>query len=657
MVIIRNIRQIKPSLFGWRQAQTSGNERGTICLDTETTKGKVTILADNNKMYTDINTFKNTEGLFDFLSNNRYRSTNNFFFNAQYDWNAIIKWLDVSDRQEILYNGYLEYNGYGLTMIEKKEFKIGRMSQSGKIQHYNRFYDISQFLTGESLAVQSTNTPYPKDTTFDVGSGIDITRYNNDQQYHDDAIKYCIQDCKATHYLAVRLVDQVYKMGVAPRNWHSKASIAKKFVLYNLPLTKMQMPSKRILQDSLMAVRGGFIECLQMGTFKNVYAPDVRSCYPSIIRDMYNYTGRTSNVKEYVPDAAYSWFNVKIDYSHPFLSPLWYPQVDKSTLKPILQHYHVTGDDMPVWLCKPEYEYFNRLGYDMEIMEASHILKTPETVKPFYDIVTDLYNARLEAKKDNDPIQAVIKIILNSIYGLMLNSWYEPEFITHNQLVEIMDSYDIDIDPMEGYVNMFGGKYATQNGYSGVYRDMYQAGSMYAPHIASHILAGARIKLFTDLQKEINKGYVISAATDAMTVTKLISKLPTSDKLGNWEIKHYEELLQYGAGRYMVSKDGVIDKKLSANRGIPLPPEIILKLLNEYGHSEKAPFVKESPVKGKESIIRKEYSQHDLFNEFVEKRKEIRPYTKTRHWNEVYNKIDQLFEFNIDSRPFAVAEL
>ena len=656
MVIIRDICKVKSSMFGWQQSQTSGNERGTICMDSETTKGKVTILADNEGNYTDINRFKNTDGLFNFLCHKRYRITNNFYFNGQYDWNAIIKWLDVSDREELFYNGYLEYKGYALTLIEKKEFKIGRMSQNGKVQHYNRFYDISQFLTGESLAVQSANTPYPKDTSFDVGNGIDIARYNPAKQYQDDAIKYCIQDCKATQYLACGLVDQVYKMGVAPRNWHSKASIAKKYVLFNLPLTKMQMPSRKILQDSLMAVRGGFIECLQMGTFKNVYAPDVRSCYPSIIRDMYNYTGRTSNLKEYMSDSAYSWFNVKIDYSHPFLSPLWYPQVDKTQLKPILQHYHVTGD-MEVWLCKPEYEYFHNLGYDMEILDASHILKTPDTVKPFYDIVTDLYNARLEAKKDKDPIQAVIEIILNSIYGLMLNSWYEPEFIPHNQLVEIMESYDIDTDPMEGYVNMFGGKYATQNGNSGVYRDMYKAGSMYQPHIASHILAGARIKLFTDLQKEIDKGYVISVATDAMTVTKLISKLPTSNKLGNWDVKHYDELLQYGAGRYMVSKNGVIDEDASANRGIPLSPEIILNLLNEYGHSEKAPFVKESPVKGKESFIRKEYSQHDLFNEFVEKRKEIKPYTKTRHWNEVYNKIDQLFEFNISSRPFLNTEL
>ena len=656
MVIIRDIEKVKSSLYGWQQAQTGGNEKETICLDTETTKGKVTILADNKGNWTDIDNFKNTEGLFHFLSEKRYKATNNFFFNAQYDFNAIIKWLEVSDRQELFYNGYLEYNGYALTLIEKKEFKIGRLNQNGKVHQYNRFYDISQFLTGKSLAVQSANTPYPKDTSFDVGNGIDITRYHTDQQYHDDAIKYCIQDCKATQHLAINLVNQVYKMGVAPRNWHSKASIAKKYVLFNLPLTKMHMPSRKILQDSLMAVRGGFIECVQMGTFKNVYAPDVRSCYPSFIREMYNYTGRTSNSKEYVPDSVYSWFNVKINYNHPFLSPLWFPQVDKTKMKPITQHYHVTGD-MEVWICKPEYEYFNNLGYDMEILEASHILRTAETVKPFYDIVTDLYNARLEAKKDKDPIQVVIKIILNSIYGLMLNSWYEPEFIPHNQLVEIMDMYDIDTDPMEGYIAMFGGKYATQGDNCGVYKDMYQAGSMYAPHIASHILAGARIKLFTDLQKEIDKGYVISAATDAMTVTKLVSKLPTSNKLGNWDIKRYDELLQYGAGRYMVSKDGVVDKSLSANRGIPLSPEIILKLLNEYGYTDKAPFTKESPVKGKESFINKEYSQHDLFNEFVVKRKEIKPYTKTRHWTEVYNKIDQLFEYNINSRPFLNTEL
>ena len=295
MVIIRDIEKIKSSLYGWQQAQSGGNERESICLDTETTKGKVTILADNKGNWTDIDNFKNTEGLFHFLSEKRYKATNNFFFNAQYDWNAIIKFLEVSDRKELFYSGYLEYNGYALTLIEKKEFKIGRLNQNGKVHQYNRFYDISQFLTGKSLAVQSANTPYPKDTSFDVGNGIDITRYHTDQQYHDDAIKYCIQDCKATQHLAINLVNQVYKMGVAPRNWHSKASIAKKYVLFNLPLTKMHMPSRKILQDSLMAVRGGFIECVQMGTFKNVYAPDVRSCYPSFIREMYNYTGRTSN--------------------------------------------------------------------------------------------------------------------------------------------------------------------------------------------------------------------------------------------------------------------------------------------------------------------------------------------------------------------------
>ena len=46
----------------------------------------------------------------------------------------------------------------------------------------------------------------------------------------------------------------------------------------------------------------------------------------------------------------------------------------------------------------------------------------------------------------------------------------------------------------------------------------------------------------------------------------------------------------------------------------------------------------------------------DSFNEFIEKRKEIKPYTKTRHWFDNYKKIDELFEYNINSRPFNITE-
>jgi hypothetical protein len=642
------------------------------------------VITDSIDNYSDFSTFQNlhdegADKLFEWLTLKRYRNTLNFFFNGSYDWNAIIKWLpELEERAILIRTGEVDYHGYRFYFIDKKILRIGRIKEvmvKGEIElqakDFCSYWDIAQFLTGDSLAVQSRNTPFPKDESFNIGEGVDTERYKVDSVYRYLVVKYCIQDSKACAYLAERFVKQVYEMRVYPSTWHSKASIAKLYLRYNLK-TQIKLPKGVIPQHALNAVRGGLIDCYQMGTFKKVKSPDVRSCYPSVIQNLYSFDGKTSRKLEYLPDSAYSWFKVRIDYTHPYSSLLWYPQVSPEK-KDLREHWHVTGD-MEVWISKSEYEYFMNLGYDLKILEASHSLKTPDTVQPFHDIMTDLWDMREVARKEGNPIQAVHKIVSNSVYGMMLNSWDELRFYTKDEVVKLMEDNGFETDGFEflhhhpiykeaAVTEFMKQKNATPflrpiNGELtlGYNTHTPQAGTLYAPFMASHILAGARVKLCSGLQRDIDKGHVISVATDSFSLTKLSSKLDTSNRLGAWEVSTYDELLQFGAGRYLVSKDGVIDEKACGKRSIPLKPEVILNLLHEYHGEESIPFHKSTPVKAKESIIGQNRGR-DMMNVFIDKHKELKILTTKRYWYEKYNKVGDIFEYNIESRPFDIREM
>lgn len=676
MVIKRDANQVKLSLFAYQLTDNPGKPRKVLGFDTETTEGYTTLITDSIGNYTDFPTFQNhhddgADMLFEWLTLKRYRNTLNFFFNGSYDWNAIIKWLpELKERAILIRTGEVDYRGYRFHFIDKKILKIGRIKEvtllNGEtkleVRNMCSYWDIAQFLTGESLAVQSRATPFPKDESFDIGKGIDTERYKEDSGYRYNVVKYCKQDSKACAYLAERFVKQVYGMGVYPLTWHSKASIAKLYLRYNLN-SQIKLPKGVIPQHALNCTRGGLIDCYQMGTFKNVKSPDVRSCYPSVIQNLYSFDGKISHDPEYLPDSAYSWFKIRIDYAHPYSSLLWYPQVTPEK-KDLREHWHVTGD-MEVWVTKPEYEYFMNLGYDIKILEASHSLKTVDTVQPFHDIMVDLWNMRTIAKKEGNPIQEVYKIVSNSVYGMMLNSWDELEFYSKDMVIKLMKNNGFETDGFESqaFNEFLKQKNATPfikplNGIDtmGCHTHTTQAGTFYAPFMASHILAGARVKLCGDLQRDIDKGHVISVATDSFSLTKLSSKLDTSERLGAWDVSTYDELLQFGAGRYLVSKDGEINENACGKRSIPLKPKLILKLLHDYGGEISIPFHKSSPVKAKESLSRR-YAGKDMMNVFINKRKDLKLATTKRYWHEKYNKIGDIFEYNIDSRPFDITEM
>lgn len=671
MVIRRDANQVKPSPYAWKLTNNPGKIRKVLGFDTETTMGYATVITDSLDNYTDFLTFQNpnddgADKLFEWLTLKRYRNTLNFFFNGSYDWNAIIKWLpELKERAILIRTGEVDYHGYRFYFIDKKILKIGRIKEvmlvNGEtkleVRNMCTYWDIAQFLTGESLAVQSRNTPFPKDEFFDIGEGVDTERYKIDSVYRHNVVKYCIQDSKACAYLAETFVKQVYEMGVYPSTWHSKASIAKLYLRYNLK-SQVKLPKGVIPQHALNSTRGGLIDCYQMGTFKNVKSPDVRSCYPSVIQNLYSFDGKTSHDLEYLPDSAYSWFKVRIDYKHPYSSLLWYPQVSPEK-KDLREHWHVTGD-MEVWITKPEYEYFMNLGYDLKIIEASHSLKTRDTVQPFYDIMNDLWNMRIVAKKEGNSIEKVYKIVSNSVYGMMLNSWDELKFYSKEEAIKIMEDNGFEIDGFNEFLKQKNAtlfvKSLNNVDTMGCHTHSTQAGTLYAPFMAGHILAGARIKLCTDLQRDIDKGHVISVATDSFSLTKLSSKLDTSERLGAWDISTYDELLQFGAGRYLVSKGGEINEKSCGKRSIPLKPEVILNLLHEYHGEESIPFYKSSPVKAKESTSRR-YTGKDMMNIFIDKHKDLKLLTTKRYWYEKYNKIGDIFEYNIDSRPFDITEM
>lgn len=350
------------------------------------------------------------------------------------------------------------------------------------------------------------------------------------------------------------------------------------------------------------------------------------SAYPSFTANLYETSGSPIHNHEYEPDMAYSFYEIDINYTNEHLSPLWF---NKSS-----NNYHTTGK-WKMWATQSEIDYLMFAGHDFKILQAHHIDKTPYTQQPFYDLINDLYQERLKAKENKDEIELVYKIILNSIYGVTLNTIHK----------KILADYETDI-------------YQIKDGKTIYYDSQYIATNMYNPVYGTYITAQTRSKLFTDFNKYLK--YILSINTDGVYITHKVP-ISISKKLGDYSYKLLPEYILMGSGRYFIKEDGIINDKESRFRSIPKKPSDLYEYMNNNSMSKKISISREKPIKLKESIKQKQHFNQDMgidnFNVFKEVTKDISFINDKRYWYGSIDTPEELFSTQISSRPFDVTEL
>ena len=614
-MVHRNISDIELPFFIWKTVKPIKTIFPNVALDTETRDGRCFLISDSNRRSVYID---NLYDLLTYLNTKDYRKSINWFYNLEYDTNGLLKYLSFEDREEIAENNSVDYEDYRISIIPKKELKIGKINKDDKVKHPTFFYDLAQFYEFKHLKELASQTQYEKIDVEDI-SQIDVDKYLRDMDYHqliNDRVEY---DCLIAKELADQFTLQIEQI-VGINKYRSKASIARRYVLENLKHS-LKMPNKQIIQSALNAYHAGHIEACKLGIFENIYNYDLNSAYPHNIANLYTTDGRFKHNQEYEPDTAYSFYLLNIDYYNDNLTPVWINSHQKN--------YHPNGK-LDIWVTQPELEFFMNKGFDYKIKKAYHIMKSKDHEQPFKELVNELYEKRLEAKKDHDPIQLTYKIILNSIYGVTINT------ISKNEISEVeTDNFKIN-----------------KNGDMVFYKKTFKATNMYNPLFGAYITAQTRTTLFTDFYKHLDK--LISVNTDGVYLTSK-NNVKVSKKLGDYSLDKINKIMVLGSGRYFsFNKDGEVNNKESKFRSIPKSPsEIYNMMINN--HTDHLSISRDKPIKLKESVKIKVYRER--LNEFRNVTKNVFFKIDRRVWYDQFETIDDIFDKQIESRPFCVSEL
>jgi len=507
-------KELKP-IIGW-DSETDYN-------------GNIWLLGNSENRYI---LYPDLDSILLFMSNKRYRNKLNLFFNIQFDVSVILKKLPEDKLFEIADTGNTTYNGYKLKYIDKKYFSITYQ------KHSVAFFDIAQFFAGFSL--QTASVQFLNDSK----NVVEKEEFSNPEyikKHQNELIEYCLKDCKLTKRLGDYLFKMFKDVGVVCNQPYSTAYLSQVYFIKNCDIPKFSDVPYVAQKYAFEAYRGGRFEIRLRGMYNNpLYKYDINSAYPEQIANLIDIRkGEWIEVNKYSKKAYYGYYLIE-----------WTPKNNLEWQPLPIQHNGVIifpKVKMLYWVTKKELEIAKKLG---KVLVYRGVEFYPDSIEyPFKKEITKMYNNRLELKKQNNPLQYVLKILMNSFYGKMIQ------------------------------------------------RVNNTTGNLFLPIYATEITANTRLKIFNTL-KRYNKE-IIAVFTDCV-ISKSPLDLPVSKELGNWDFEIFDKGLFIQSGVYHLVGNQPIAKFRGFSTGINLLD--LLKNTQDIRNSTKFTFYKKKPLKLKECI-------------------------------------------------------
>lgn len=445
--------------------------REIVAVDTETEKGNIFLISDHDGNYLDYPniTFEN---VVKFLLH--YEGKWIFFYNLGYDAECILKLLPEKILGSYKWKKELkfEYKGYKICYFDRKKLTIS------KGHHSVNCYDIAQYYENKPLLdAYSENVKKPLDPQclkMKEKRGIFSLYYYS--RHKNEVRKYCIDDCILTKELAENWIKTFYEVfRFYPANWISSGYLAEKVLInngINIPLFN-ETPYE-VQELARQSFYGGRFELVVRGHIGECYLYDINSAYPFALTTIPDITnGKWISSKKINPKAKLGFFYILAKVSDsvkiapfPFIKKnrtICYPSGKFKTYVTLDELNAVTGD--------PRTKY--------TVLESYQFIPNKNCGYPFKKFIEEQYNRRMKLRKNSNPLERAIKIILNSIYG----------------------------------------KTAQKTN-----RTM---GNLFNPVIASCITGFARSQLYKFMRENNLENDVVAFATDSIAVRR---KLPISDK-------------------------------------------------------------------------------------------------------------------------------
>jgi hypothetical protein len=476
--------------------------------DSETHKGKAVLLATPRVYSLFPRTF---EQCISFLAS--IGDPELICWNADYDVGAILKFLPpaVLERLYRLGRWHWEtrlpgWSSPGKIMLHFVPRKFLRV-HAGK----SRFtvYDLAQFY---NMSLNKAARDFLGEEKLDPGVSWEELReaLQTDPKKRKRIIDYCMHDARLVERLAALTQQKFSKIGVPFENPVSCASLSYRVFKENLDF---EIP-REVNESGRESFRGGMIECLRAGQFPRAWYIDLRSAYPSAIRDLQDPPQMWVPIEDgkVRKDAAYA--SIECTVHVPAKWPKgWLPYVP---VRGGLLFYPVGR--WRTWLDLYTFRQVSKVGLVDAVHGGVQGLGY-SSKRPFAREIERLFRERAkDAQK-----KWAIKIILNSLYGKFAETIdYKLPACDWSDL-EDLRKVNLAFEARERFTN---------------HTNFFMAGE---------VTARTRWRLIEDLKP----ADVISYATDGVFLRRLPVGLDFGENLGQWSPpEEVRDLVVVGSGIY-----------------------------------------------------------------------------------------------------------
>ena len=541
----------------WRKWElkplSSFPSRPVFGFDTETLDGYAKLLCcSDGRVLKD----GDIDAILSFLTYRSYRGAHNFFFNIDYDMDAILKFLDDDILKSLLETGEADYGKYHIKMIAGKVYTITLSKHRYSYYDLWQFYDSSlESAARKYLGEEKYITPLSRS---EIGTNAVYW-----QSHGADIETYCLNDARLTKALGDVLQGEVIDtFQFTPKNYVSKAGLSKQYFRHRCLIPDTRQIPKPAMAYAFQAYHGGRFEVTERGNVGQATAIDINSAYPYQISNLLDVTkGEWRHVHKRNTEATYGFYACRITHHYAFL-PLLPLNLGGQTFYPY--------GEWNTFLTGEEIDELSKFG-TVDILRGWEFYADQE-VYPFREAIEHLYHAKSGAKKGSYQY-SLYKIVMNALYG----AFYEK--------VKLSDG-------------------------------SFRVGSLFNPVYATLITSRTRLDLYREALKY--KQNAVCLATDGILV-KGKTPLTSSDELGAFSVKESGESVILRSGIYKLAGDTKQRGMMKATRLKTPCGEFnsIFDYITAFPDRKQYPVLINRPVHLREAIKHcKKYTKADI-NRFM----------------------------------------
>ena len=393
---------------------------------------------------------------------------------------------------------------------------------------------------------------FPKGKTPEKFVDADHPDHGNIMAITDEDIAYCIQDCevlfrglntfwKIAKSLGYRGDTMPLTSGTLGSQMTATANIysdhkPKVYRLAKGSKWKYETITHNEDLDDVCrkAMVGGRTQCFQTQPIVDrlVYGTDANSMYPSVMinpENTYPDFRRQQGVEnpEEITDHI-------IDQYEGVVFVNWKrPEKDRIGFLSTRNDHDLLDWNLPTgsrWITFPEYRFAKEMGYDLEIVcdpeEDLCAVIMPRLPFNMFECVQKWYDLRCEMKKNDDPSEFVLKILLNANFGKYVERNRDMIICTEETWVQMDPDWEFS-----SVTNDEGGAIGYATG------GEWKRAKTTACVCGAYITAYARINLYT-VAERVGYDHLVYCDTDSIYHTNsAIQCVDEGDGLGEWKLE------------------------------------------------------------------------------------------------------------------------